>query len=214
MSILLIVNKGQLAPGNVDPSIPLVNRVFTGPNIAIIVSLIVVHALTLIATLVRRVLYPHLIRNITASQAVEWWWIRPILVQPGTFQYTIYDPWAFSNKNRTFSYTGSVNSEGLPHGHGMWCDDAEDGEVTIGCWKEGLPVPPFKAREFGSGDSFTAIKIGFATCSALGMDEYNLMPKVDAVRYGVAGVECSISGYVALRVIVMMMFPSGFLVLI
>ncbi|KAJ3029862.1 hypothetical protein HDV00_009364 [Rhizophlyctis rosea] len=193
--VLLIINKGQLAPGNVDSSIPVINRVFTGANITVIVCLISVQLLTLIATLVRRVLYPYLIRNISPSSGIEWWWIRPILVQPGTFQYTIYDPWAFSTKNRTFSYTGSVNADGRPHGYGMWCDDAEDGEVTMGYWKNGHPVPPFKAREFGSGDSFTAIKIGFATCSKLGLDEYNLIPQVDdGVRYGVAGVECSISG--------------------
>ncbi|KAJ3042434.1 hypothetical protein HK097_002031 [Rhizophlyctis rosea] len=196
VAILLILNKGQLSPQtDADPSTPLLSRIFTGPNLAVIVTLIVVHFVTLVATLVRRTLYPRLIKDITSEGAVKWWWIRPILIQPGTFQYTLYDPFTFSLKSRTFSYTGSVNSLGQPHGQGMWCDDAEDGEVTVGFWKDGVLEAPFRGREFGSGDSFCAIRVGVASCSGLEADEYGFWPRVrEEVVYGVGGAECSVSG--------------------
>ncbi|KAI8918971.1 hypothetical protein DFJ77DRAFT_258394 [Powellomyces hirtus] len=198
--ILLIINKGQLTPSNIgNPSATGLSVLFnkdTGPTFIVLICLLAVQFLTLIATLWRRVLYPRVVGKFSHAAAVRWWWVRPISLQPGTFQYTIYDPWSFSNDNRTFSYTGSVNSAGLPHGYGMWCDDCDSGEVTTGYWKNGSPVPPFTAREFGSGDSFAAVKIAYVTCSKLGMNEYKAIPKADekGIRYGVAGVECSVSG--------------------
>ncbi|KAI8817476.1 uncharacterized protein EV422DRAFT_604716 [Fimicolochytrium jonesii] len=198
---LLIVNKGKLVPSpstSPTPSTGL-SRIFdphTGPTFPILLTMLIVQSLTLIATLVRRSLYPLAVARLTPQQAVSWWRVRPIRLQPGTFQYTLYDPWTLSTDQRTFSYTGSVNPHGQPHGHGVWCDDADSGEVTTGWWREGVLDAPFSAREFGSGDSFGAVRIGFVTCAALGPDEYRWRPEVDrrGVRYGVASVECSVSG--------------------
>ncbi|KAI9100371.1 hypothetical protein DFS34DRAFT_614384 [Phlyctochytrium arcticum] len=198
--VLFIINKGKLVPEiKYDPSTSAIKRIFnqqTGPTIAVIASLIFLQMIILIATLFRRKLYPRMVATIKTATAVKWWRIRPVFVQPGTFKYTLYDPYSFSNENRTFSYTGSVNNEGRPHGYGMWCDDADTGEVTSGMWDDGRPVAPFKAREFGSGDSFTAIKVGFATCSHLDLGAYSILPKIDpnGLRYGVASIECSVSG--------------------
>ncbi|KAI9007233.1 hypothetical protein BC832DRAFT_591817 [Gaertneriomyces semiglobifer] len=201
VGVLLIINKGQLIPrGNSEDSnespVSRIVKNRTAPTFIVITCMLAMQAFTLLATLFRRVLYPYAIARISSPTAVKWWRMRPISLQPGTFQYTLYDPWSFSFQNRTFSYTGSVNSAGVPHGYGMWCDDADTGEITVGFWKDGCLEPPFKAREFGSGDSFTAVKVAFATCSKLGTDEYRWMPKIDdnGIRYGMAGVECSVTG--------------------
>eukprot|EP00996_Jenningsia_fusiforme_P000954 NODE_186_length_2825_cov_44.540706_g169_i0.p1 GENE.NODE_186_length_2825_cov_44.540706_g169_i0~~NODE_186_length_2825_cov_44.540706_g169_i0.p1 ORF type:complete len:821 (+),score=136.77 NODE_186_length_2825_cov_44.540706_g169_i0:111-2465(+) len=91
-------------------------------------------------------------------------------------------------------YRGSIDFDGKPHGWGQWLEESEHGECLRGLWCHGRPVGPYESREFGSGDSFVCVCIGFASCRTEGWRSKGCFPAVGELRWGVADVECSTSG--------------------
>lgn len=95
----------------------------------------------------------------------------------------------------TCKYDGETNEDGLPHGFGRWLDDSFSGEVLTGTWINGIPVAPFASRQFGTGDAFKAVRIGYVMASDDEFTATNFWPTNEKEpRIGMCSVECSISG--------------------
>eukprot|EP00953_Heterococcus_sp_UTEX-ZZ885_P036536 18808-Heterococcus_DN1.PRE.1 len=116
---------------------------------------------------------------------------------------------------RHVTYVGGLDADRRPHGAGQWSDDGEHGELLRGYWHHGKPTAPFQALETGTGYAFHAVRVAFAHnrpeshsghCKAAhvmtqhaasdGLTGMSLIPKhnPDGLQYGVASVECSVSG--------------------
>ncbi|EDL43740.1 hypothetical protein, conserved [Plasmodium vivax] len=73
---------------------------------------------------------------------------------------------AQSNPNvHIIFYIGELDDQGRPHGFGYWRGINLEGEVLIGYWFHGIPVGPFKCRDFKTGSGFMCIKIGYGRTS-------------------------------------------------
>eukprot|EP00916_Digyalum_oweni_P012268 GHVL01020329.1.p1 GENE.GHVL01020329.1~~GHVL01020329.1.p1 ORF type:complete len:474 (-),score=71.90 GHVL01020329.1:11-1432(-) len=124
-----------------------------------------------------------------------------------TFPFTIGLPfctWIFQicakHHNRVFfaRYRGELDSEGSPHGYGMWEElTDENGERLEGYWSHGVPVAPFVSREVGSASGFQNTRIGFASSRRY----YHTVKKKKKenhddcqTQYGVAACESSVAG--------------------
>lgn len=102
---------------------------------------------------------------------------------------------SLTRKRYTCKYEGETNDKGEPHGLGRWYDDAFDGEVLTGTWKDGLPVAPFYSRHYGKGDTFSAVRIAYVMASDDEFEATKFWPTNETPpRCGVASVECSVSG--------------------
>ena len=98
-------------------------------------------------------------------------------------------------KRYTCKYEGETNEKGEPHGLGRWYDEAFDGEVLTGTWKNGVPVAPFYSRRYGNGDTFNAVRIAYVMASDDDFVTTKFWPtNENAPTYGIASVECSVSG--------------------
>ena len=94
-------------------------------------------------------------------------------------------------------YVGDVHpTTHLPHGRGIWSDNAYDGEVLTGVWHQGHPVGPFTARLYGGvGSMFQSLRIAFFMGNDDTFTENQAIPtNVLPPRCGVAAVECSVAG--------------------
>ncbi|EDR26371.1 hypothetical protein, conserved [Entamoeba dispar SAW760] len=78
---------------------------------------------------------------------------------------------------------------GKAEGFCTWLDTAEQGELLIGTWIDGVPVGPFESTENNSRTMMKNVRILFATDADGTMWGKRKHPFV-----GVAGVECIISG--------------------
>ncbi|PHJ22047.1 transmembrane [Cystoisospora suis] len=83
-------------------------------------------------------------------------------------------------------YVGQVDKDELPHGFGRWRSEAYHGESLVGYWDHGIPVGPFKSREFGTGSGFMCIRIGWCKVT-----KGVLRPDI---QLGVGDAECCVSG--------------------
>ena len=98
---------------------------------------------------------------------------------------------------RRFSYHGSLDADGLPHGEGTWHDTALHGETLEGHWLHGVPIAPFHAAEYASGSSFAAVRIAYCHNRAepdLYSYWWSALRSPKGLMWGVASVECSIAG--------------------
>lgn len=160
----------------------------------IMVGLIAVEALTIAVYLFTHFTYPWLVKK-DLLNASKWWTLRPGN-QTNTFTYRSRARF-YTTKRNTVKYCGGVNSEGQPHGYGMWSDTSYHGERLTGQWENGVPIGPFRSFEHGSGYSFVNLRIGFchnrAEPKSTGIWFW---PKhsTDGLHWGVATVECSVSG--------------------
>jgi hypothetical protein len=61
-----------------------------------------------------------------------------------------------------------------------------------------VPIGPFKSQEYGTGNAFSSIRIGFCKNSIDKNDStaFNAARDPNGPSYGAASVECSVSGYV------------------
>jgi len=134
---------------------------------------------------------------------IQWLWsIEPkIEGDAWTMKYRAHNPirrGLFKCKmNYMCQYKGNIDSEtGLPNGMGRWIDDAYDGEMLTGYFKEGHPVAPFSSWTVGrSEDAVTAVRIGYFKATDDVFSKNKLVPTNDNLpECGVASVECSISG--------------------
>ncbi|EUD66641.1 hypothetical protein C922_02962 [Plasmodium inui San Antonio 1] len=81
-------------------------------------------------------------------------------------------------------YIGELDEQGRPHGFGYWRGINLEGEVLIGYWFHGIPVGPFKCRDFKTGSGFMCIKIGYGRTNCEPND----------LDIGLADTECCVSG--------------------
>ncbi|KJP89358.1 hypothetical protein AK88_01024 [Plasmodium fragile] len=81
-------------------------------------------------------------------------------------------------------YIGELDDHGRPHGFGYWRGINLEGEVLIGYWFHGIPVGPFKCRDFKTGSGFMCIKIGYGRTNCEPND----------LDIGLADTECCVSG--------------------
>ncbi|CAM9171667.1 unnamed protein product [Phaeothamnion confervicola] len=111
---------------------------------------------------------------------------------------------------RRFSYEGGLDAEGRPHGGGQWEELAINGERLRGWWRHGRPVGPFRSSEKGTGFAFHGVRVGFVRNiyeeEKTAQNRSVLEKKMAAsafwpkrieggkLAYGVASVECSVSG--------------------
>ncbi len=109
------------------------------------------------------------------------------------------------SRRAIFSYAGTLDSEGRPHGIGRWRDTQGKGETLKGLWVHGKPMGPFAASEQGSGFGFRSVQIGFATCCgkaslsvlADDWDQWSAHCKDfdGELKWGIAATETSINGH-------------------
>jgi hypothetical protein len=98
-------------------------------------------------------------------------------------------------KRHTCKYSGAVNKKGEPHGLGRWFDDARDGEVLTGSWRNGIPIAPFVSRVYGNGDAFRCVKLAYIKASDDEFASTKWWPTDEQpMMVGMASVECSVSG--------------------
>ncbi|ETI53462.1 hypothetical protein F443_03582 [Phytophthora nicotianae P1569] len=138
--------------------------------------------------------YPWLVMH-QKFNLVNWWNIKPG-VETNSLTYRSKARF-YTRKRSVVKYCGGLNSQGQPHGFGMWTDTAYHGERLTGQWENGVPVGPFRSFEHGSGYSFVNIRIGF--CHNRGEKsptDIFFFPKHsdNGLNWGVASVECSVSG--------------------
>ncbi|KAI9008646.1 hypothetical protein DFJ74DRAFT_688198 [Hyaloraphidium curvatum] len=175
---------------------------------AIIITTVCLMAVALLAHLALRYLYPWLVRQGTVGSeqdAVKWWRIKPMknafVSSAGhwawaSYSYEAWEPRKWKMATNTFSYRGSIGTDGKPHGFGEWKDDAFSGECLAGWWEDGFPVGPFRSRETGTGNAFKCIRIGFVSNSSKPWDNPTFIPERNAngLSWGFATVECSVAG--------------------
>jgi len=89
----------------------------------------------------------------------------------------------------TSVYDGAVKN-GRPHGFGVWSDGSTSGEFLSGWWEAGVPVGPFESIENATRTLLSNVRIIYASCIAPNSQGLSKGPLV----YGVAGVECCVSG--------------------
>ncbi|KAI3661842.1 hypothetical protein MP638_003850 [Amoeboaphelidium occidentale] len=166
--------------------------------VAILIAVFVTaEVFTIVYFLVTWIIYPRLVYWEWIN-AYIFWNIKKIPNTVNCYSYYTFEFNRFVASNRRFSYRGEVHPETkLPHGWGTWTDDSLAGEYLYGYFRDGIPIGPFNSNEFGTGCAFTNIRCGvvFATNDKWGSSEF--IPKPNprgAVTFGVAGVECSISG--------------------
>ncbi|KAG7395207.1 hypothetical protein PHYBOEH_004114 [Phytophthora boehmeriae] len=126
---------------------------------------------------------------------VTWWNVKPG-VETNTLTYRSKARF-YSRKRNVVKYCGGLNAEGQPHGYGMWSDTDYHGERLTGQWENGIPIGPFRSFEHGSGYSFVNIRIGFChNRGEQGSTDIYFFPKHsdNGLNWGVASVECSVSG--------------------
>ncbi|KAG1691859.1 hypothetical protein DVH05_024522 [Phytophthora capsici] len=159
-----------------------------------IIILISVEILTVVAYWFTHYAYPWMVMH-QKLNLVEWWNIKPG-VETNTLTYRSKARF-YSRKRNVVKYCGGLNSQGQPHGYGMWTDTAYHGERLTGQWENGVPVGPFRSFEHGSGYSFVNIRIGFChNRGEKGSTDIFFFPKhsENGLNWGVASVECSVSG--------------------
>ncbi|KAJ3256012.1 hypothetical protein HK103_005819 [Boothiomyces macroporosus] len=136
-----------------------------------------------------RVLYPALVLYLSYHDP-NYWDIQPVSNKLG--RYSCKRALGFKSR-KAFSYIGSVNNNKQPHGYGKWKSENNTGEVLSGLWYNGIPIGPFRAREYATGYSFTNIRVGFVRTDSSTFYE-STFDNLHELQFGVAGVECSISG--------------------
>ncbi|KAF4671254.1 hypothetical protein FOL47_001598 [Perkinsus chesapeaki] len=141
--------------------------------------------------------YPFMLKRLHPEFLVKYWWKLQPSINEETFGYSYQRYGMFSLTRNICNYHGDVDAEGRPHGFGVWMDDSRHGEVLKGIWLKGYPMGPFVSREFSSGSVSVCRRILWASTRAEpGIDCKYIFPhRRDSCLYGLASVECSVSGY-------------------
>ncbi|KAJ3124534.1 hypothetical protein HK098_001083 [Nowakowskiella sp. JEL0407] len=139
------------------------------------------------------ILYPKLLfsKRIIAK---NWWGITLAPGSKNHFHFLRRDFKHISRQRGIFRYKGEKNEDNVPHGIGEWIDSTAQGERLVGYWENGIPVGPFRSREYGTGNGFASIRIGFVKTGAEPWDKHAWTPKRAVPSYGVITVESSITG--------------------
>lgn len=141
-------------------------------------------------------LYPHILNsNWFRRNGRVSFFFRVRLVSDWTMTYVRKRSRCGLGTRQTCKYSGEVNDRGQPHGLGRWFDDAFDGEVLTGSWRDGVPVAPFVSRKYGNGDTFRAVRVAYVKASDDAFDGTKWWPTNEMpMQSGMASVECSVSG--------------------
>jgi hypothetical protein len=92
-------------------------------------------------------------------------------------------------------YIGQLDDNSRPHGIGEWNDSSRHGENIKGHWNHGKLEGPYISRESGTGNMFSAVRIGYITDTRKWNKVVVKIKKSRSpLKFGVAVVECSISG--------------------
>jgi len=97
----------------------------------------------------------------------------------------------------TCKYEGETCPEtGLPQGLGRWLDDAWEGEMITGYWKQGQAVAPYSSWSYGTDDAVSAVRVAYfiATDDPFEKNDFFASNLKSTPTCGIASVECSVSG--------------------
>ncbi|KAF9347459.1 hypothetical protein BGX26_001038 [Mortierella sp. AD094] len=204
--VLFAINRGSLfdefkgaAPVDTDPD----GKMVLGAKIVLIV-LAFLEILTLSTVFILRVAYPRIVLRAKWLNCKRWWRIREtphplsksVNYRTIMFSYLSWDPDESRLQRSTVSYVGEFDEFGQPHGLGEWTDHTFTGESLQGIWEHGIPIGPFKSQEYGTGNAFSNIRIGFCKNSMDKNDStvFKAARDPNGLSYGAAAVECSVSG--------------------
>ncbi|KAF4688776.1 hypothetical protein FOZ60_002442 [Perkinsus olseni] len=165
----------------------------------ILVSVIVasIEVLLLLIYVLTHFGYPCMLKRVHPDFLIKHWWRLQPVDEENAFGYSYQRYGLFSLNRNICNYHGDVDSRGRPHGFGVWTDDSRHGEILKGVWMSGYPMGPFVSREFSSGSVSVCRRILWASTRAEpGIDCKYIFPhRIDSCLYGLASVECSVSGY-------------------
>ncbi|KAG0309670.1 hypothetical protein BGZ98_009990 [Dissophora globulifera] len=204
--VLFAINRGSLFDQikiGIGSSAQPENKLAMKAKIVLIV-LGLVEGITLAGVVLMRVAYPRIVLRAQWLNCKRWWRIRPT-PQPLSksanyktvmFSYVSWDPDDYRLERNSVSYVGEFDKFGRPHGLGEWTDHTYTGEALQGIWKDGLPDGPFKSQEYGTGNAFNNLRIGFCKNSTDKDTSTGFKAARDpnGLSYGAATVECSVSG--------------------
>ncbi|KAG0331846.1 hypothetical protein BG004_001483 [Podila humilis] len=200
--VLFAMNHGSLFK-QLTATPPADRKVPVGAKVVLIV-LALLEGMTLGLVLLKRIAYPRIVLRASWLNSVWWWRIReaplPMSLTHNyksiVFSYLSWDPDEYRLSRSTVTYVGEFDKEGQPHGLGEWTDHTFTGEAIQGIWEHGIPIGPFKSQEYGTGNAFSSIRIGFCKNSMDKDDSTAFRAARDAKgpSYGAAAVECSVSG--------------------
>ncbi|KAF9180981.1 hypothetical protein BGZ51_005768 [Haplosporangium sp. Z 767] len=184
-------------------------NVTVGVKVVLIV-LALLECLTIGVVLLLRVAYPRIVLRAQWLNCKRWWRIRDTprpLSMSATyktimFSYLSWDPDEYRLERSSISYVGEFDEFGQPHGLGEWTDHTFTGEALqgnggeLGIWEHGVPIGPFKSQEYGTGNAFSSIRIGFCKNSTdkNHSTTFSTARDPNGMSYGAAAVECSVSG--------------------
>ena len=94
------------------------------------------------------------------------WNVGSVTDDNWTMNYRGHNPtrhgWTKCQLDYTCKYEGDVDeTTGLPDGLGRWLDDAWEGEMLTGYWKQGEPVAPFSSWNVGTDDAVVAVRVAY-----------------------------------------------------
>ncbi|KAF9402536.1 hypothetical protein BGX21_009770 [Mortierella sp. AD011] len=204
--VLFAINRGSIfdqflgtVSGDTDPNGKMALRA----KIVLIV-LASLEVLTLSTVFLFRVAYPRIVLRAKWLNCKRWWRIRetpePLSKSANyrtiMFSYLSWDPDETRFQRSSITYVGEFDEFGRPHGFGEWTDHTFTGEALQGIWEHGIPIGPFKSQEYGTGNAFSNIRIGFCKNSMDKNDStvFKAARDPNGLSYGAAAVECSVSG--------------------
>jgi len=158
-------------------------------NIVLIVY-IVLQSLTFTLWVVISKCYPRLLKFVKGSVLLRIFWRVRASTKAGWMSYRPNGPCC---RRREFQYIGDLR-DGQPHGHGVWCNNHNHGEVVKGMWRDGKLVAPFFSRTYGTGSMSKGLIIGYGTVRDEDLRGLYYIPTRGRLRFGTLGVECSVAG--------------------
>ncbi|KAF9975775.1 hypothetical protein BGZ73_000446 [Actinomortierella ambigua] len=171
----------------------------------VLIVLAFLELLTISIVLTNRIVYPRVVLRAKFLNARWWWRIRDVK-EPETplasnyktvaFSFRLWDSDEYQITRGMVSYTGEFDEQGRPHGLGLWKEGTYTGEALQGIWEHGIPIGPFKSQEYGTGNAFSSIRVGFCKDSSDpdNRTTWNSQRDPKGISYGAATVECSVSG--------------------
>ncbi|DAZ98688.1 TPA: hypothetical protein N0F65_008814 [Lagenidium giganteum] len=161
----------------------------------VLIGLAVVEVLTIVVHIFTHFVYPKLVAN-NKLATDSWWQVQRCSWRANTVTYRSRARF-YTRKRNHITYVGGLNGDGQPHGYGVWTDTSYHGERLTGQWEDGVPVGPFRSFEHGSGYCFVNLRVAF--CHVRGEEDLSqiyFFPKhsTNGLNWGVASVECSVSG--------------------
>ncbi|KAK3808198.1 MAG: hypothetical protein JOS17DRAFT_780597 [Linnemannia elongata] len=202
--VLFAINRGQLFDRNGTTNIPDDKSNLHAKIVVIVLAFL--EGATLSVVFFLRVAYPRIVLRATWLNSRRWWRIKetPLPLSKSVnyrtimFSYVSWDPDEYRLSRSSVSYVGEFDDQGRPHGLGEWTDHTFTGEALQGIWEHGVPIGPFKSQEYGTGNAFCNIRIGFCKNSIDKNDStaFKAARDPNGPSYGAAAVECSVSGII------------------